>query len=581
MQKQTLLALAISFGILGLWSYLFPPPPPVPPPPAAKKAIEAPSTQKGLVSDISSGTTESESTTRHSAPPATKPVAVVGNNLVAEDLSVDTHNYHLVVNSRGGVLTNMQLNHYQHTKPRFTLSTWLPFLTSVLGQNFQRSEVEGNLVQMASNRLDTVQNLHVVFEGLDPTLFQNAVFSSNTKSIDLRDGKEIGTLILTSPIVNGLQIIKTFVFHPDSYVMDYAVQVINRTSSARTLKIRHVFGEGRLINTSIRQMSHEGPVYFFDDSVETELSKNVEQELQVGKADWFGLEDSYFLNAVAAETPIKYAYFQAFPYFAADNTRHLAPTFGARLPMVELQANRQIETKFQLYYGPKENSELAKFGRSLPMAHAMRLPFLANPTLELLRWIYSYTLNYGVAIILLTVLVRLLLFPLTYKGMKSMKRMQQLSPRMKKLQERYKKDKNKLNLEVMQLYRKNKVNPLGGCLPMVLQIPVFFALYSALSSAVELRHAPFIWWLSDLSAPDGLGITPFLMGTTMLVQQSLAPTPTTDPMQAKLMKMLPIIFTIFTFTFPSGLTLYWVTSNILSIGQQFIINRIETPEIED
>ena len=152
--------------------------------------------------------------------------------------------------------------------------------------------------------------------------------------------------------------------------------------------------------------------------------------------------------------------------------------------------------------------------------------------------------------------------------------MQQLSPRMKKLQEKYKNNKEKLNKEMMELYRKNRVNPLGGCLPMLLQIP--------LSSAVELRHAPFIFWISDLSQPDGLGITPILMGASMYIQQKMTPqTAMMDSTQAKIMQMLPFIFTIFTFTFPSGLTLYWVTSNVLSIAQQQIINRIKTPEMKD
>ena len=235
-----------------------------------------------------------------------------------------------------------------------------------------------------------------------------------------------------------------------------------------------------------------------------------------------------------------------------------------------------------MYYGPKADDELLKFGHNLVESHDMMLETLAAPLLDLLRMIYGYVGNYGVAIIILTTIVRLVLFPLTFKGMKSMKRMQQLTPRMKKLQEKYKNNKEKLNKEMMELYRKNRVNPLGGCLPMLLQLPVFFALYSALSSAVELRHAPFIFWISDLSQPDGLVITTILMGASMYIQQKMTPqTAMMDSTQAKVMQMLPFIFTIFPFTFPSGLTLYWGTSNILSIAQQQIINRIKTPEMQD
>jgi membrane protein insertase, YidC/Oxa1 family, C-terminal domain len=262
--------------------------------------------------------------------------------------------------------------------------------------------------------------------------------------------------------------------------------------------------------------------------------------------------------------------------------RKLSPYFGVALPSTDLKPNLQVESNFKLYYGPKSDAELVKFGYKLEMSHDMTLEVLAGPLLDLLRFIYGLVGNYGVAIIILTIIVRLVLFPLTFKGMKSMKRMQQLTPRMKKLQEKYKNNKEKLNKEMMDLYRKNKVNPLGGCLPLLLQIPVFFALYSSLSSAVELRHAPFIFWISDLSQPDGLGITPLLMGVSMYIQQKMTPqTAMMDSTQVKIMQMLPFIFTVFSFTFPSGLTLYWVTSNILSIAQQQIINRIKTPEMLD
>lgn len=302
-----------------------------------------------------------------------------------------------------------------------------------------------------------------------------------------------------------------------------------------------------------------------------------EQEFRVFDIDWLGLEDQYFITAVAPLTPIKYGAFQAFPYFQGRESE-LAPTFSVRLPPVDLQPHKQIESQFEVYYGPKEEQATSKFGRQLILSQQMLLEAVAKPLMILLRWINGYVGNYGVAIILLTIIVRVTLFPLTLKGMKSMKRMQQLQPKMKKLQEKYKGNKEKLNVEMMGLYKKHKVNPLGGCVPLILQIPIFLGLYSALSAAVELRHTPFYGYLTDLSAPDGLGITPLLMGATMFLQQKMTPQTMMDPTQAKIMGMLPIIFTFFTFTFPSGLLLYWVTSNILSIAQQYIINKTKEPE---
>ena len=385
-------------------------------------------------------------------------------------------------------------------------------------------------------------------------------------------------------MVEGLQFIKTFRFEADNYIIGYSVEVINRSGEAQPLKIRHYFGEPRILDSKrFQQIAHEGPVYFMEESLETIDSADVNtEEWEVSKnAMWLGVEDQYFINAATALTPIRYGIFGSEKQRRQGETRYI-PYYGIRLPKVQLEAKRMVDSEFEVFIGPKEEQELLKFGRNLKQSHDMTLEVLATPLLDLLRWIYRYVGNYGVAIIILTIIVRLVLFPLTLKGMKSMKRMQQLAPRMKKLQEKYKNNKEKLNQEMMGLYRKNKVNPLGGCLPILFQLPVFFALYSSLSSAVELRHAPFVFWINDLSQPDGLGITPLLMGITMFFQQRLTPqSAMMDPTQAKIMQMLPIIFTFFTFTFPAGLTIYWLTSNLLSILQQLVINRIKTPELQD
>ncbi|MGQ9654108.1 MAG: Vpu, partial [Thermodesulfobacteriota bacterium] len=206
--------------------------------------------------------------------------------------------------------------------------------------------------------------------------------------------------------------------------------------------------------------------------------------------------------------------------------------------------------------------------------------------LILLRFVNGYTHNYGIAVIVLTIIIKLLFWPLTHKSYSSMKELQRVQPRIKQIRERFKDNKEELNREMMLLYRTHKVNPLGGCLPMVVQIPVFFALYKALMDSIELRHAPFILWVKDLSAPDyllrlppgvslfgieGIGPLPLLMGATMLIQQKMTPT-TGDPTQAKIMMLMPIFFTFLFISFPSGLVLYWLFNNVLSIVQQIYIN---------
>ena len=589
MDKNTLLAVVLSGAIMVGWYTLFPPP--EPPPREVVNTVDQTLTEHNSASSRTetAETGYSDSTLSTAAPLAS--IAEVGSSLPSKEVSIETDNYRLVLDTRGGIAKSLQLKHFKHTKPRLTLSTWFPMLTSFIGPDYRDEVTEDNRVQMFGNHLSEVPAFTQEFKN-DPktsALFRYAVFATSAEEIVLDEGEGKVTLTLTSPVLNGLQLIKYFEVTPDSYIINYRVQLINRSNEAQAVEVLYFFGEQRLSdsNGGMSQVSHEGPVFYFDESLQTETTDNIEGELPVTQMKWLGVEDQYFISAAVPMTTVRNGLFRAGAYLSdpqpnVQGERLLSPYFGVALPPTNLQPNLLVESDFRMYYGPKEDEELLKFGHNLVVSHDMTLEILAGPLLDLLRLIYGYVGNYGVAIIILTIIVRLVLFPLTFKGMKSMKRMQQLSPRMKKLQAKFKNNKEKLNKEMMELYRKNRVNPLGGCLPMLLQIPVFFALYSSLSSAVELRHAPFMFWISDLSQPDGLGITPLLMGASMYFQQKLTPqTAMMDSTQAKVMQMLPFIFTIFTFTFPSGLTLYWVTSNVLSIAQQQIINRIKTPEMQD
>ena len=587
MDKNTFLAVVLSGAIMVIWYTLFPPPEP----PTREHSDSVLPDEKANIKDRDQAKNFEEQGSKLSTSSNLISIAEIDGSLPSKEVILENENYKLVLDTRGGIGKSMQLKNFKHTKPRLTLSTWLPFLTSFLGPDYQDEITEENQVQMFGNHLDEIPPFSQEFKG-DPIttqMFRKTVFAANEEYAVYDGGNGNPKLKLTSPIVNGIQMIKTFEAVPESYILNYRVQLINRSKETKPLKALYFFGEQRLSDDGggMHQVSHEGPVFFFDESLQTESTDNIENELTVTMMKWLGVEDQYFIGAVAPETPVRNGFFRAGMYFPESKYQShaeskLSPYFGVALPTTNIKQNLQVESNFKLYYGPKSDADLAKFGYKLEMSHDMTLEVLAGPLLDLLRYIYRLVGNYGVAIIILTIIVRLVLFPLTYKGMKSMKRMQQLAPRMKKLQEKYKNNKEKLNKEMMDLYRKNKVNPLGGCLPLLLQIPVFFALYSSLSSAVELRHAPFIFWISDLSQPDGLGITPLLMGVSMYIQQKMTPqTAMMDSTQVKIMQMLPFIFTLFSFTFPSGLTLYWVTSNVLSIAQQQIINRIKTPEMQD
>jgi YidC/Oxa1 family membrane protein insertase len=242
-------------------------------------------------------------------------------------------------------------------------------------------------------------------------------------------------------------------------------------------------------------------------------------------------------------------------------------------PSHTLRPGETVTLDYLLYFGPKDLDILKAVDHQL--ARAIDFGFfapIARPLLHVLKFFYSFIGNYGVAIILLTAIIKALFWPLTQKSYSSMKAMQKLQPEMLRIKEKYKNDRERLNRETMELYKTNRVNPLGGCLPMLVQIPVFFALYKVLLDAIELRHAPFALWLTDLSAKDPYYVTPIVMGATMFIQQKMTPT-NMDPVQAKMFMIMPIVFTFLFLNFPSGLVIYWLVNNVLTIAQQFFINR--------
>ena len=233
------------------------------------------------------------------------------------------------------------------------------------------------------------------------------------------------------------------------------------------------------------------------------------------------------------------------------------------------------DLKLSGYIGPKDHVVLTAIdARLTDVIEYGFFTFISRPLFSLLQFLHSLTGNWGWSIVLMTLLIRLVLFPLTYKGMVSMNKLKALSPKIKELQAKYKGDKQKLNTHMMELYKKHGANPMGGCLPMILQIPVFFAIYRVLQNAIELKGAAWILWVEDLAIMDPYYILPVAMGITMFLHQRITPTNFTDPMQEKIMKFLPLIFTFFFVTFPAGLTLYWFTNNLFSIAQQYYVNSL-------
>ncbi|MDY6994628.1 MAG: membrane protein insertase YidC, partial [Pseudomonadota bacterium] len=281
---------------------------------------------------------------------------------------------------------------------------------------------------------------------------------------------------------------------------------------------------------------------------------------------WVAMLQHYFLAAWVPEPEQQFHYYTNVLTQGAQ--RYVLGLYG---PTTTVQPQQQHVFNFQLYIGPKLQNRLAQLAPGLELTVDYGwLWFIAQPLFWLLNQLHQFVGNWGWAIIILTILIKLAFFQLSATSYKSMANMRRLQPRLISLKERYGDNKAGLNQAMMELYKKEKVNPLGGCLPILVQIPVFIALYWVLLESVELRQADFILWLDDLSTPDPYFVLPLLMGATMLLQQHLNPAPI-DPVQQKVMMILPLVFTVFFAFFPSGLVLYWVVNNILSIAQQWVI----------
>ncbi len=350
----------------------------------------------------------------------------------------------------------------------------------------------------------------------------------------------------------GISIRRTYTFHYDDYAIDLKDEVNGLPSYWITLG--KDFG---IYNRETARSVHDGPVVLKDaDRLEFSGPKLKEPKVFKDGVKWIAQEDKYFFSSLIPKGPV-------------DEVRVWNKS-GDALVAAEFNGGTN---NYMLYAGPKENNRLLKY--HVGLEYVIDFGFfsiIARPLFWVLKLFYKVFHNYGVAIIILTTIVRIPFIPLVSKGQRSMKKLQDVQPKMTEIREKYKNDPQRMQKEVMELYKKHKVNPMGGCLPMLLQIPVFFALYKVLLISIELRGAPFIFWIHDLSLKDPSYVLPIVMGITMVIQQKMTPS-SMEPMQQKMMMIMPVVFTFMFLSFPSGLVLYWLVNNLLSIGQQFYTNR--------
>jgi YidC/Oxa1 family membrane protein insertase len=406
---------------------------------------------------------------------------------------------------------------------------------------------------------------------------KQAQYASLQKEYSLRPGKDCLTVKLLWTNKRGLVVTKAFVFSRGKYNFAVNYEVVNKSKRAwegqffAQIKRKDMGAKKGMFQfntyTGAAVSSAEKPYQKISFSKIKEVVKKSSGFIRDSQGGWAAMQQRYFLSAWIPQQSESYRYFGG-----VDGGVY---TIGLSDPSLLVPAGQKLSVDSTFYSGPGIADNLKPLAKGLDLTVDYGwLWALSMAFFWILKKIYEVVGNWGWSIILVTVLIKAVFYKLSETSCRSMARMRELMPKMKVLKERYAEDKQKLHQATMDLYKKEKINPLnlGGCLPMLVQIPFFIALYYVLIGAVELRHAPFMFWIHDLSARDPFYVLPILMGLSMFIQQRLNPS-SADPAQAKMMMFMPIIFTVFFLNFPAGLVLYWLVSNVLSILQQWYINK--------
>lgn len=539
MDKRALIGIGLSILVLVVYqqvvTYFYGPPP----------TVSAPEVEK-TKPEIAEPRQDNTPLAPSLAPAKPEPAVAAASG---KEVTVETDSYIAVFTTAGARLKSFKFKKYRSAvdekSPPFEMIRNVPGVPLPLGVRWQ-----------ATSAMDDSEVIYSV-QGDGLTL----------------SGDNKGSLVFRGQTKDGAAITKSFSFFGATYPIQMEVSVKGADGAAPSPEI--LLADQSDHSAPNHDAPFEGFIALVDNKIRreppTEAAKGHEF---TGDVSWAGFGHTYFLFALLPENGAQYKV----------SVRQIG---AALIGAIGGQAATQHYTVF---IGPKEIDTLKAVGKGIERSIDFGIFwFISIPLLYILHFFHRFTASYGFDIIILTVLIKVLMAPLTHKSYVSMKQMQKLQPQMERLKERYSEDKEKLNKEIMELYRRNGVNPLGGCLPMVLQLPVFYGLYNCLGTPIELRHAPFMW-IKDLSRPDwqslafsvpswwpsflpgGIPVLTILMGASMFLQQWMTPT-AGDPNQRKMMMLMPLMFTFMFVSFPAGLTVYWLVNNLLTIGQQYWINR--------
>jgi len=551
-QARVFIAIALSFLIFLAWDFFFTP---KTPPRKPTQSTEEVQKVEEKIATVKPYVKEAEVQTATTPPAVSEPPQA---QKTARTISINSPFYSAKISEQGAAFTSLVLKDYKEFADSDS-----PLKELVPAEAYPGTVTLG-------------------FHNQSLLGFDQAVFTTDFRGESMQVSEKPADLLFTWVSQDGVVVEKKYHFNPESYLIGLSVTVKN--GSTRTIQDRLYLTLIKVEKADQRMYGFSGPSALINGKLEQiDIDDIEDQDTFNGDISWIAIQDRYFISSIIPKNPVAATMRLAIEGENIIINRLLQP-------QTTFHPGTQQTFDFDLFQGPKSMKLLNSYNNQLDKAINFGwFHFLAKPCLLLMNFIYDNLIpNYGIAIIILTLITKGILWPLGTKSYKSMSQMKKMQPLIQELKEKHKDDRKKMNEATMALYRTYKINPLGGCLPMVVQIPVFFALYRMLYEAIELRHAPFIWWINDLSAPDrlfnfnfsipfmqppyGLPVLTLIMGASMLLQQKMSP-PMGDSTQAKMMMLMPIVFTFIFINFSSGLVLYWLVNNIFSMGQQYYIQK--------
>jgi YidC/Oxa1 family membrane protein insertase len=561
MDKRTILAVVLSLAVLFAYQIFFAKPPV---PPAGVPAGEQTQTTEQIAAQQPDA-----SAVLATAKPAEKKISVKREDL-PRDIRVETENYIAVFSTRGASMKSFQLKNYQEECTKCVQDIWPKIKNFATGNKKPLPERSDALIELVEVQNDMPYPLALTFPESMGDISADSVYESKAVRLDVTQNKDAQQLVF-SRTFDQISVEKIYTFNPDNYSITLDVKISNLTNEPLTQTPYLNWYEYVDPTKDVDRYSNVGPVVYVSNAIKRKKAEDLSAESTLGPdVSWGGFERKYFMAVMIPQDP---------SLTSVTMSRDSGNTVSINLKGAKniIPAQQSGSLQYNLFIGPKDYVLLKKEGLSLEEAIEFDsfipgLKWLSIGLLMFIKFLHQYVGNYGVAILLLTILIKAVFWPLGNISYRSMKEMQKLQPKITALREKHKNDQSKLGQETMALYKSHKVNPFSGCLPILIQIPVFIGLYNTLLYAIELRHSPLFWWIQDLSAKDPYYITPIIMGATQFIQQKMTPT-TGDPNMAKVMLIMPVVFTFIFLNFPAGLVLYWLVNNILSIGQQVYINK--------